>query len=45
MISEITGHHRYLESCLVYKNLATSVVRVSAIEKLNKLKSEVENGK
>ena len=30
MISEITGYHRYLESCLVHKNLATSVVRVSA---------------
>lgn len=29
MISEITGQQRYLESCLVHKNLATSVVRVS----------------
>ena len=29
MISEITRHHRYLESCLVHKNLMTSVVRVS----------------
>lgn len=29
MISEITRYYRYLESCLVHKNLATLVVRVS----------------